>query len=169
MHNKKSGTQFERVFADILAQNRFWVHLFQDNKNGQPCDIIAAKDRRTYLFDCKNCEKDYFLVSRMEENQFNAMFLFRRTGNRDGYFVIQFPGEEIYLLRYWIIKVFIECGLKRLSKQDCARYGRSLSWWLRIEEIHGADGAFCSDGTPLSLRRDLIQTGRVKTDAGSDR
>ena len=44
---------FEREFAGKLAKNRFWVHRFQDNKNGQPCDVIAARNGKTYLFDQK--------------------------------------------------------------------------------------------------------------------
>ena len=43
MSNKSAGTMFEREFAGKLAKNRFWVHRFQDNKNGQPCDVIAEK------------------------------------------------------------------------------------------------------------------------------
>ena len=51
MSNKSAGTQFEREFASRLAAEGFWVHRFQDNKNGQPCDVIAARDGEAYLFD----------------------------------------------------------------------------------------------------------------------
>lgn len=50
MSNKSAGTQFEREFAARLAAEGFWVHRFQDNKNGQPCDVIAARNgKRTCL------------------------------------------------------------------------------------------------------------------------
>lgn len=94
MSNKATGSQFEKRFAAILSHNRFWVHIFQDNCNGQPCDVMAARDGETYLFDCKNCEKERFLLSRMEENQLNAMELFYMTGNKRGMFVIQFPADQ---------------------------------------------------------------------------
>ena len=84
MSNKAAGTRFEKEFAGILADNWFWVHLFQDNRNGQPCDVIAARDGNAYLFDCKDCQGNRFPLSRMEENQYNAMKLFRLTGNKRG-------------------------------------------------------------------------------------
>jgi len=130
MNNKVVGTKFEREFAEMLAKHRFWVHLFQDNKNGQPCDIVAAYGGHTYLIDCKNCEKDYFLLSRMEENQYNAMELFKRMGNEDGWFAIQFSGGDIYMLPYWKIIMMQEHGVKRLSKQECKLYGMVFIQWL---------------------------------------
>lgn len=78
---------FEREFAGKLAKNRFWVHRFQDNKNGQPCDVIAARNGKTYLFDCKDCA-GAFQLSRVEENQYNAMYLFHLTGNSRGMFAV---------------------------------------------------------------------------------
>lgn len=48
MSNKSAGTQFEREFAARLAAEGFWVHRFQDNKNGQPCDVIAARNGEAY-------------------------------------------------------------------------------------------------------------------------
>ena len=53
MGNKKAGSAFEKLFVEYLTDAGFWVHIFQDNKNGQPCDVIAAKDGQAYLFDCK--------------------------------------------------------------------------------------------------------------------
>lgn len=43
MSNKSAGTQFEREFASRLAAEGFWVHRFQDNKNGQPCDTFVSE------------------------------------------------------------------------------------------------------------------------------
>ena len=97
MSNKSAGTQFEREFASRLAAEGFWVHRFQDNKNGQPCDVIAARDGEAYLFDCKDCKTDMFSLRRVEENQFNAMRLFDTTGNRRGMFAIRYPDQVIYL------------------------------------------------------------------------
>ena len=57
MSNKSAGMQFEREFAARLAAEGFWVHRFQDNKNGQPCDVIVARNGEAYLFDCKDCNR----------------------------------------------------------------------------------------------------------------
>lgn len=129
MNNKTVGTEFEKEFANILAKHQFWVHRFQDNKNGQPCDMIAVGHRHTFLIDCKNCEKDYFLLSRMEENQYNAMHLFELFGNDDGWFAIRFPDGDIYMLACWKIKMMQEHGVKRLSKQECSIHGMLFILW----------------------------------------
>lgn len=131
MNNKKTGTKFERAFADILARNWFWIHLFQDNKNGQPCDMIAARNGHTYLFDCKNCDRDCFLLNRMEENQYNAMHLFELTGNSRGKFAIRFADEEIYLIDYWQIKALKDRGRKSIDRTDLKLYGEDFYIWLK--------------------------------------
>ena len=136
-NNKKSGTQFEKEFAFILAEKWFWVHLFQDNRNGQPCDVIAAKDGAAYLFDCKDCELGHFPLNRMEENQYNAMKLFQLTGNRSGMFAIRFPGQEIYLVDFEVLKKLRDKGMKRITQEEIHIYGRPLDDWL--DEVAGGD------------------------------
>ena len=69
MSNKSVGTKFEQKFAEILAERGYWVHLLQQNKNGQPCDVIACRDGNTYLFDCKDCETGILRLSRVADNQ----------------------------------------------------------------------------------------------------
>ncbi|MEQ2595508.1 hypothetical protein AAAU22_07500 [[Clostridium] symbiosum] len=135
MSNKSTGTKFEREFAALLAEHWFWVHLFQDNKNGQPCDVIAARNGTTYLFDCKACSEDRFFMSRMRENQYNAMELFRITGNGRGMMAIRFPGGEIYLLDYLVLKSLVGDGVKRIGKDKMTQYARPLNNWL--EELEG--------------------------------
>ena len=130
MSNKKAGSDFESWFAGTLSENGFWVHRFQDNENGQPCDLIAAQDGETYLFDCKSCEKDFFRLSRVEANQKSAMELFYRTGNRRGMFAIRFPGDLIYLVDYQVMDNIREQGIKRIDKNRMALYGRSLEGWI---------------------------------------
>ena len=52
MSNKKLGNKFENEFADILADEfGFWVHLLNQNKSGQPADIIAVKNIKSFLFN----------------------------------------------------------------------------------------------------------------------
>lgn len=134
MSNKSEGTKFEKEFAETLAKHWFWVHLFQDNRNGQPCDVIAARDRVTYLFDCKDCQGNFFSMNRVEENQYNAMHLFHLTGNSRGMFVIRFPETPIYLVDYQVMKDVQDGGMKRLDRMSIGLYGRIFDDWL--EELN---------------------------------
>lgn len=63
MSNKSSGTGFECDFAEYMAEKGYWAHVFQNNRNGQPFDIILAKDGNTQAGDCKVCENDVFRLS----------------------------------------------------------------------------------------------------------
>ncbi len=139
--NKRAGSAFERQFARRLADAGFWVHIFQDNKNGQPCDVIAAKDGEAYLFDCKDCEKGYFRLERMEENQLNAMKLFRMTGNAGGMFAVRFPEREIYLADYRVLRDLKDQGVKSLGRHEMRGYARSLEDWLMETERCGGGEA----------------------------
>lgn len=132
--NKRAGTQFERQFAFLLSAHGFWAHLFQDNRNGQPCDVIACRNGNTYLFDCKDCQGDYFVLSRMEENQYNAMHLFELTGNGQGRFAIRFTNGAIYLVKYCQIKTLIDQGIRRISQEECRLYGEDFFMWLHIRD-----------------------------------
>jgi len=143
--NKKAGSDFEREFAELLAGKGFWVHVFQDNKNGQPCDVVAARNGITYLFDCKNCEKDYFLLSRMEENQYNAMHLFELTGNEKGKFALRFSNQTIYLIDYDLIKHLQGKGIKQIDEPVCKRYGSNIDIWLGNLPESVGDGNADSD------------------------
>ena len=131
MSNKSAGTKFEREFAERLAAEGFWVHRFQDNKNGQPCDVIAARNGEAYLFDCKDCRGNFFELSRMEENQYNSMYLFEMTGNSRGKFAIRFFLDEIYLVDYWELDSMRKHGMKRIDRMACHMYGKSFDSWLK--------------------------------------
>lgn len=131
MSNKTIGTEFEIVFAEALSGQGFWVHRFQDNKNGQPCDVIAARNGHTYLFDCKDCQGEQFLLRRMEENQCNAMRMFEQTGNSRGMFAIRFhKPDEIYLAQYWQLLVLRDHGIRQIGRAECRLYGEELSKWI---------------------------------------
>ena len=145
MNNKTAGSRFEKEFASILSESGFWVHLFQDNKNGQPCDVIAARNGHTYLFDCKDCQSYAFPLRRIEENQYNAMHLFELTGNSRGKFVIRFPGRQIYMIDYWQLGMLRDKGAKQVILETCQLYGEEFTAWLnarnRIDEWGGEDAS----------------------------
>lgn len=93
--NRKTGTSFERQLCTNLAGHGFWAHQMAQNSQGQPFDVIAAKNGRTYPIDCKVCEKDIFRLERVEENQYSAMILWRQTGNGEGWFALRMTNGEV--------------------------------------------------------------------------
>ena len=128
MSNKSNGTAFERAFAELLSEEGFWAHCLKDNVNGQPFDVIAAKNGRTYVFDCKDCQTDRFVLSRIEENQRNAMSLWAETGNYQGMFAVKFSGR-IYLIPHRMLEILVGNGTKSVTEIEARRYGRTFAQW----------------------------------------
>lgn len=133
MSNKDSGTAFEKDFAHILANQGFWVHRLQDNKNGQPFDIIAAKNGHVHAIDCKDCQSDVFLLKRMEENQRNAMHLWKECGNGEPVFAVRYPGDEIWLFGYSVLCYLESKGWKQIRQADAETAGMRLEEFLAYE------------------------------------
>lgn len=129
LNNKKAGTDFEYIFTGILSDSGFWVHRLQENRNGQPFDVIAAKSGHTYVFDCKDCKKDTFPLSRIEENQYNAMMLWQQCGNTEGLFAMNTSkGRRILSLE--ILEFLKEKNIKIVNKNDLLWYSTPLYEWL---------------------------------------
>ena len=71
---KKIGNQKEKDFANLMFDKGWWVHILNDKVNGQPFDIIMAKNNVVWFLDVKNVSgKSYFLHNRIEPNQKSAM------------------------------------------------------------------------------------------------
>lgn len=128
MSNKKLGNQFEAEFAEILANEGFWVHLLAQNAAGQPADVIAVKDGEAYLIDCKVCSNGKFPFTRIEDNQEWAMELWRDSGNDNGWFALKF-GNDVYM---------VDMGSMRnarnhhsaMTPELADMYGWTLDEWL---------------------------------------
>lgn len=133
MSNKSMGTEFEKEFAQMLAEKGFWAHCMKDNQNGQPFDVIAARNGATYVFDCKECQGESFRLSRIEENQHNAMSLWSSTGNRQGLFAIRIQGEVI-LVPHRMLAILKENGTKQAGYGDLLRYGRIFGQWIEHQD-----------------------------------
>jgi Holliday junction resolvase len=101
MSNKSSGTNFEKEFARILADNGFWVRL--DKGYAQTCDMFASRNNTPYLIECKVCNKDYFDISRVEDNQTMSRERFFECGNTEAWFAFNVD-NEIYLSKKAILK-----------------------------------------------------------------
>ena len=97
MTNKKIGNDFEQEYAEILSENGWWVTLLTPKRHigSQPADIIAVKNNKAILIDCKTCESHLFPISRIEFNQRNAYKKFKECGNDNYYLVIKY-NKKIY-------------------------------------------------------------------------
>lgn len=104
--NRTSGNRFETAFATKLAGDGFWVTKLTQNASGQPADLIAVKNDKALLIDCKVCERDYFPFKRIEPNQQTAMMFWRGKGNHQYWFALQYENETYmldgYLARYLV-------------------------------------------------------------------
>ena len=83
MNNKVLGNSFENEYAKILRERGYWVTFLTPKKNigSQPCDLIAIKDDKPILIDCKTCKTHLFPINRIEENQRQAFKRYSKCGN----------------------------------------------------------------------------------------
>lgn len=101
--NRKLGNAFEKEFADRLFADGFWVLKVPQTEAGQPADIIAVRNGKAYLIDCKVCSNGVFPVSRIEPNQELAMDLWSKCNNGTGWFALKFD-DRIYMVASFIFR-----------------------------------------------------------------
>lgn len=125
MNNKQAGNEFEREFCKILSKDGFWSHFMGGNRNGQPADIIAVRNKKAYLIDAKDCQNDRFVLSRIEDNQHMAMRVWEICGNNQGLFALK-TSEGVYMLAYGMVQVLEIAGVKSLNidliERNCYKY-----------------------------------------------
>ena len=128
--NKKIGNDFETEFCNLLSKKGFWVHNFAQNQAGQPADIIAVKNQKAYLIDCKVCENDRFPFSRSEENQCMSMDLWHLCGNHYGLFALRLKDGEIYIIDYELIVHLWMANESSLNRKSIEQYGIPFNRWV---------------------------------------
>ena len=107
-NNKKDGTKFEKEIAEMFHTYKFWVHLLAEKTTGrQPADIIASKNGKTVLIECKTV-KDRFNFSRIEDNQRTGFNHFIRCGNKEAFFCFKFNGEIGFISFLKIFNMFAD-------------------------------------------------------------
>ena len=112
-----------------LSGYGFWTHRMAQNSQGQRFDIIAARNGKSYPIDCKDCAKDIFKMERIEENQSSAMFLWRETGNGEGWFALRMTNGAVYFLPF--SKLESLSLLKTvLSASEIRQFGVPLREWV---------------------------------------
>lgn len=128
MNNKNKGSKFENFMGNVLAYNGFWAHVIQDKKNGQPFDIIAAKNGKPYVFDCKECESNTFRLSRMEPNQISAMNRWLETGNEEAFFMIKFcRNYHIYAVPFRELNERRLAGVTSMTEEEIKKV--CIAWF----------------------------------------
>ncbi len=129
MNNKKLGNAFEQELSNMLFQKGFWVHNFANKTNGQPADIIACKNRQSFLIDAKACTHDIYDTRRIEENQKNSMFLWEHCGNGTGFFALKLSDKSIYMIDHNTM-LLARQHKKTLNREDIIEMGIPYEEWL---------------------------------------
>lgn len=127
--NKKIGNDFENRFVEILSQEGYWCHLFAQNQAGQPADVIAVRNGKAYLIDCKVCVNDTFPFSRIESNQHTAMTLWKQSGNGDGWFALQLSNKDIYMISHDSM-IVLSLNRSFIGEDIITDFGLPLERWL---------------------------------------
>ena len=132
--NKIIGNTFESKFCQLLSKHGFWVHNLAQKASGQPADVIAVKNGKAYLIDCKVCSKGKFVLKRVEENQDLSMNLWTDCDNGYGWFALLI-NQNIYMLSHFMIKALRELQFS-LNESDMCRYGLPLEKWIEQNESY---------------------------------
>lgn len=129
--NRKVGNAFEKDLCQRLANYGFWAHNLAQNSQGQPFDVLAARNGVSYPIDCKDCAKDVFKLDRVEENQFSAMQLWKDTGNGIGWFALRMTSGAIYMISFTDMAA-ASLTKSSLDAAEIRQLGDSLSEWVRL-------------------------------------
>lgn len=115
-----------------------WAHCLKDNQNGQPFDVIAAKEMELLMYlTARTAKAGSFRLSRIEENQHNAMSLWSSTGKPSvTLFAIRMQGMVI-LAPYRMLAIMMESGTKQATRIELMRCGRLFERW--IEHLNRLD------------------------------
>lgn len=101
----------------LLSQKDYWVHFITpDARGSQPFDIIASKDDKPIVGDCKTSSVKWFNISRLEENQVMSMELWLKKRNSYAFVFVKY-NEKIYQIPYRMLK-----GLKRINLEESENF-----------------------------------------------
>lgn len=131
MSNKSEGTRFEKELAKALSDVGFWVHVLQQNKAGQPADLIVCIGQLTTLIDCKVISGNWgFPLNRVEENQQYAMKRFTERTGTACWFAMQLPDGRVRMISSIYLFRAMSSGAKSIDNGFIAANGLSLDTWV---------------------------------------
>lgn len=129
--NRKQGNAFEREFCELLSKYGFWVHNMAQNQAGQPADVIAVRNGKAYLIDCKLCQPKGFPLSRIEPNQETAMSLWHNDcGNSVGLFALKWM-DDIWMVSLRCMQIIREEGTNFLTPALIMKWGDKFEDWVK--------------------------------------
>ena len=128
--NRAVGNAFEQQLCEMLFEYGFWVHNLKQDNSGQPADVIAARNKVSYLIDAKDCSSKGFDLRRVEENQITAMQLWHECGNGQGWFALR-VNDEVYMLSYPIIMMFKQGTRNSIPLSEIPKIAKPLREWVR--------------------------------------
>lgn len=128
--NRAVGNAFEQELCEKLFEYGFWVHNLKQDNSGQPADVIAARNKVSYLIDAKDCSSKGFDLRRVEENQITAMQLWHECGNGQGLFALR-VNDEVYMLSYPIIMMFKQGTRGSIPLSEIPKIAKPLGEWVR--------------------------------------
>ncbi|WP_317366361.1 Holliday junction resolvase RecU [uncultured Tyzzerella sp.] len=126
MNNKLIGNDFEKEFALYLQDKGMFVYNLPNKYTGQPFDIIAVKEYIFFAFECKHCKGNVFSLSRVEDNQMQALRKLEKAKSNNYFFVFKFNDE---------IKFCEASYIKDKLKTDNKIHKDELSSFERLEEL----------------------------------
>lgn len=129
MNNRKIGSDFETELCEFLAEHRFWVHPMRQDNSGQPADIIAVRNKVSYLIDAKVCSDNRFPLSRVEENQDLAMELWNDCGNGIGWFALK-TDTGVFMISHYVMKAY-RAKQSSLSANEIHELGLPIERWVK--------------------------------------
>ena len=130
MNNKKTGNDFEANLCDYISLCGFWCYNLAVKSEGQPADVIAVRNEKAYLIDCKVCDTAKgFALSRIEENQHLAMSLWNECGNGEGWFAVR-VANTVCMISYTTLKSYAE-KQAYLTPKDILDCGLFLWEWVK--------------------------------------
>lgn len=92
MDNKSKGNKFEEDVAAKLASQGLWATVITGAKHtgSQPADIIATKNNKFWIIDCKTLENKSgtFTIDRAESNQIRAYKKLYSVGSYNYFYYI---------------------------------------------------------------------------------
>ena len=138
--NRTRGGKFEQELAGELYDHGFWCHVIQQNKSGQPADIIAVKGKYHTLIDCKVVSDEHgFTFDRIEENQKFAMRMFHKRCMDMCYFAIRLPDGSVWMLSLERIDMLRMKHMKGLRESVLRKEAWPLEKWLNASDTWAED------------------------------
>lgn len=132
LSNKAVGNRFETDLCERLSRCGFWAHNMAMNRSGQPADVIAVRDGKSFLIDCKDCANKTFPFKRIEENQHLSMNRWKECGNGTGWFALRLDGEIYMVAMSSMMSISRELKVSGMSEELIKSYGIRFATWVTI-------------------------------------